>query len=212
MTAFLRWAPPLVLGVGALFTVGIDLQQSMPLRSALGSAVSMELAGLSGGDVTLSDADRSGIGSTEYLVRSYRGAPGTNAQLSLYVAYYARQRRGKTIHSPKNCLPGNGWQALSSTTAIIATTRHVATVNRYLVQRGNQRAVVLYWYQGRGRVAANEYLVKFDLVRDSALRRRSEEALVRIVVPVTEEEDQAFELAREAAEAVILALETALPT
>ena len=57
-------------------------------------------------------------------------------------------------------------------------------VNQYLLQRGEDQALVLYWYQGRGRVEANEYRVKWDLLRDAALHRRSDEALVRIIVPI----------------------------
>ena len=57
-------------------------------------------------------------------------------------------------------------------------------VNRYLLKPDSHRALVLYWCQGRGRVEANEYIVKWDLLRDAAVRRRTEEALVRIVVPI----------------------------
>ena len=70
---------------------------------------------------------------------------------------------------------------------------------------------MLYWYQGRGRVENNEYAVKVNLLLDAALKRRSDEALVRIVVPVTAEEDAAFELASRAAREVIPELDRALP-
>jgi EpsI family protein len=85
------------------------------------------------------------------------------------------------------------------------------TVNRYLLQNEGQRALVLYWYQGRGRVAHNEYAVKWDLLRDAALHRRSEEALVRVVVPVVESEGAAFELARSVASELIPFVQRALP-
>jgi EpsI family protein len=100
----------------------------------------------------------------------------------VYVGYYDQQTQGKTIHSPKNCLPGSGWEALNQSTSTLQTSAGTETVNRYLLQNKQQRALVFYWYQGRGRVAANEYRVKWELLRDSALRGRSEEALVRIVV------------------------------
>ena len=87
----------------------------------------------------------------------------------------------------------------------------VVQVNRYMLRREEDRALVLYWYQGRGRVAHNEYAVKFDLLRDAALRGRTDEALVRIVVPVTQAEETAFSLARDFAALVIPALEGALP-
>ena len=84
-------------------------------------------------------------------------------------------------------------------------------VNRYVLQKGSQRALVLYWYQGRGRVQANEYVVKWDLLRDAATRQRTEEALVRLVVPFDTDEDRAFQLAARAAGVVISKLTLALP-
>jgi hypothetical protein len=70
---------------------------------------------------------------------------------------------------------------------------------------------VLYWYQGRGRTEAGEYAVKWNLLRDAALRRRTEEALVRVIVPVTGSEDDAFRLAAHAAAASVPAVAGALP-
>ena len=139
-------------------------------------------------------------------------APGTRRYFTLYVGYYDRQTQGKTIHSPKNCLPGSGWEPLTSRAAEIATAQGPVRVNRYLIQKGSQQALVLYWYQGRGRVAANEYGVKWDLLRDAALRRRSEEALVRIVVPVTTSEAAAFDVATGMGRRIVPAVFAALPT
>jgi EpsI family protein len=133
------------------------------------------------------------------------------AGFTLYVGYYDRQTQGRTIHSPKNCLPGSGWEPLASRAATVATAAGAVTANRYLLQNGRQHALVLYWYQGRGRVAWNEYGVKWDLLRDAALRRRSDEALVRIVVPVQDTEADAARLAREIAAAIVPAVARALP-
>jgi EpsI family protein len=85
-------------------------------------------------------------------------------------------------------------------------------VNQYLLQRGTEAALVLYWYQGRGRVAWNEYGVKWDLLRDAALRRRTEEALVRVVVPVTASRDEALAVATQTASSIIPAISRALPS
>jgi EpsI family protein len=86
-----------------------------------------------------------------------------------------------------------------------------ATVNQYLLQKENDRALVLYWYQGRGRIAHSEYAVKLDLLRDAALRGRSEEALIRIMVPVKGTEDRALEFAKRVAAEVIPMVDQALP-
>lgn len=208
-----RWAPATVLGIAALFTVGISTQRTMELREPLAAAIPDTLDGMTGHDVTLGRGEIAVAGMTSYLMRTFApvGAK-TAASFSLYVGYYDQQMQGHTIHSPKNCLPGAGWEALTSQEVSIPTTIGAVPVNKYLVQNGTEQALVLYWYQGRGRVAANEYRVKWNLLRDAAFRQRSEEALVRIVVPVTTTEDSAFTVAKRAAETVAPALQHALPS
>jgi EpsI family protein len=214
VSALLRWAPASLMGLAALFTVGIDLQRAMPLRQPLAVTVPSEIAGYIGRDIELSEAELTLAGATNHLMRVYT-APGGVVDggdwFTVYVGYYAQQRQGKTIHSPKNCLPGSGWEPLASRAASISVGDRKVTVNRYILQRGDERGLVLYWYQGRGRVEASEYRVKWDLLRDAAVRQRTEEALVRVVVPVMTDEDDAFDIASQAAGALVLAVGTALP-
>jgi EpsI family protein len=210
----LTWAPAAVLALGALFVVGIDTQRSMELRAPLSAAIPDTLLGFPGKDIEISEAERRVSGVTDYLMRTYEDpAAVDSAWFSVYVGYYDRQLRGKTIHSPKNCLPGSGWEALQSRTEVIETRDGPVRVNRYLLRNGGgQLALVLYWYQGRGRVEANEFLVKWDLLRDAALRKRTDEALVRIVTPVVDGDESAA-LARvvPVAESLIPALRQSLP-
>lgn len=213
MSAWLRWAPAAVLGLGALFTVGIDAQRSLPLRQPLQAVVPDRMMGFAAQDLTVSEAEQQVAGFSDYVMRVYEpsesdGAEVTAPWFSVYVGYYESQMQGRTIHSPKNCLPGSGWEALSSRTADLGDG---VAVNRYILQREGERALVLYWYQGRGRVEGNEYVVKWDLLKDAALRGRSDEALVRIVVPIETSEEDAFRVARDAARQVLPAVNTALP-
>lgn len=211
-----RWIPVVVLSVGALLaTLGVRAQRSLPLRAALGPTVPAELAGYRGRDGVLSDAEARAAGVSDYLLRIFDQTDTTGTgprSFFVYVGYYDRQTQGRTIHSPKNCLPGAGWEPLANQVAHVATAGDTVQVNRYLLQNGNQRALVLYWYQGRGRVAHNEFAVKWDLLRDAALRRRSEEALVRVVVFVgTTSEADAHALAVRAASQLVPAVRAALP-
>ena len=209
------WAPAVILGLGAVLNAGAGQQASLDLRGPLGEAVPAELLGASGQDVAISEEEVRVAGVDAYLFRAYDDAvePGAAAAsaFNVYVGYYGSQTQGRTIHSPKNCLPGAGWEALASTRARVATALGSVPVNRYVIKRGDEQALVLYWYQGRGRVQANEYLVKLDLLRDSALRRRSDEALVRVVVPITGSEEEAFVRASDAAAALVPAVDRALP-
>ncbi len=208
------WAPAALLLVGAAFTVGIDTQKVVPLRADLAATVPDRIDDLVSSDIEVSDAELTTAGVTSYLMRAYHapGASPAEAAFTLYVGYYDQQMQGKTIHSPKNCLPGAGWEALQSERVVITTPAGEQFIaNRYLLQREEQRALVLYWYQGRGRIEANEYLVKANLLRDAALRGRSEEALVRIVVPVTTTFEDASAVAEHAAGRSLAGVRAALP-
>jgi EpsI family protein len=101
----------------------------------------------------------------------------------------------------------------STATVMAADGPHL--VNRYLLKNGAQQAVVYYWYQGRGRVVASEYLVKWDLLRDAALEGHTEEALVRVIVPVAPSDSMqvgADELAQKVAPRLLDEVSKVLPT
>jgi EpsI family protein len=216
MIAQLRtWGPVLLLGIGAVFTVGVDAQRALPLRADLAASLPRQFQGLTASDLVISDEEQRVAGMSAYLMRLYSPAGSekdlTKAAFSVYVGYYEQQMQGQTIHSPKNCMPGSGWEALASQVDEIDTASGPVRVNRYLLQRKNERVLVMYWYQGRGRIEANEYVVKWNLLRDAAVRRRSDEALVRIVVPITDGEEAALHLAEQVARGIVPAVNHALP-
>jgi EpsI family protein len=130
------------------------------------------------------------LGVDEYVNRRYLA--DTGMPISLYVGYYASQRQGDTIHSPQNCLPGAGWQPVFSDRASLPIGDRTMTVNRFVIQKGLDRQAVFYWYQGRGRVVANEFANKGWLMLDAATRRRTDGGLVRLITPITDSQDAAF--------------------
>ena len=208
------WLPAIVLVAGVLASVSLRADRRLPLRTPLATAIGDSANGYVGKEIPITPAELTVAAPDAYLLRSYRtpGDTATGHMFTLYIGYYDHQTQGKTIHSPKNCLPGAGWEPLASRTEVLSTPAGKAPVNRYLLQNHKERALVLYWYQGRGRVASNEYLVKWQLLRDAALRRRSDEALVRIIVPVVGgAEDAADSLASGQARRVIEELYKALP-
>jgi EpsI family protein len=120
------------------------------------------------------------------LNRTYKNA-STAAQASLFVASFQTQRNGKTPHSPKNCLPGAGWTQLSSDNYPIEIgSAAPIIVNRYVIVHGEERELVLYWYQSRDRVVADEFKAKFWVVADAMRFNRTDTALVRVIVPITD--------------------------
>lgn len=160
-------------------------QAAVPLAYDI-SSVLAEVPGYKAKNQIVSPEEQRVAGWSNYVARVY--LRGETVAFSTLVSYYERQAQGKTIHSPRNCLPGAGWEIVSGDTREVLVNGQPRTVNRYLLQNGRTTAVAYYWYQGRGRVTASEYAVKWNLLRDAALSGRTEEALVRIIVPVTENE------------------------
>ena len=129
------------------------------------------------------------LGVDDYVNRQYMHAG--SAPLGVYVGYYASQRQGDTIHSPQNCLPGAGWRPIETGVTDLRIPGRVVRVNQFVIQKGLDRQVVLYWYQGRGRVIANEYANKAFLMLDAARLHRTNGGLVRMMTPVVSTPDAA---------------------
>lgn len=178
------WVPAVILSLGCIGLLGSKRQVDMPLVRPLNEVLPDTLLGLAGNDRVVPPEERKISGVSQYAFRVFGGDTGT-VRLSIYVGYYEAQSQGRTIHSPKNCLPGAGWEPVESESLVLDAQGYQFPVNRYVLENKGRQAVVYYWYQGRGRVSANEYLVKWEQVRDRALAGRSDEALVRIMVPVT---------------------------
>ena len=128
----------------------------------------------------------------DYVLADYTN--GREAPINLYVSYYNSQRKGEAVHSPRACLPGGGWdlsdfgqRALPG----IQINGQPLRVNRTLIALGNQRQLVYYWFQQRGRVITNEFSVKWYLFWDALTRHRSDGAMVRLVARMRPGEPEA---------------------
>jgi EpsI family protein len=110
----------------------------------------------------------------------------------LFVAYFPSQRTGDTLHSPKNCLPGAGWQPLKSSKIKIALPGgEPFLVNRYLIAKGAHRGLALDWYWAHGRAVTSEYWAKFYLVEDAIRLNRSDGSLIRVATELGQHESTA---------------------
>jgi EpsI family protein len=147
----------------------------------------------------------------DILSRTYYSSSGL---ANLFIAFFKSQRAGQAPHSPKNCLPGSGWvPELSGIVSIsVPGSDQSIEVNRYIVQKGDERSLVLYWYQSRNRVVANEYVAKFYVVADAIRYNRTDTALVRVVIPFTgSDHGPALRLGEQFVQAVFPLLKAALP-
>jgi EpsI family protein len=136
------------------------------------------------------DETQAVLKADDTLTRSY-GSPKFPLTSNLFVAFFKTQRTGKTPHSPKNCLPGSGWEREREDylDVTIPGMAQPIQVNRYIVSKGGQKSLVLYWYQTQKRVIANEYKAKIMTVEDAIRYNRTDMAIVRVVVPVSGSSD-----------------------
>ena len=129
----------------------------------------------------------------DYLMRRYMDPSGRS--LWLYIGYWDTQRKGAQIHSPKNCLPGGGWEPLEAdrVSIPIGGSSGAIQVNRYLLQKDRDKQLVLYWYQSQGQAVASEVSAKVQLVKNAIVHNRTDGALIRIASPVYGSVSETFE-------------------
>jgi exosortase D (VPLPA-CTERM-specific) len=118
----------------------------------------------------------------DYLLADYHRAG--DAPVNVYIAYYDSQRKGESTHSPRACLPGNGWEFITFGKRRLAVAGASLTVNRAVIEHGSERALMYYWFQQRGRVLTNEYAVKWYIFWDALTRNRTDGAMVRLMAPL----------------------------
>ena len=169
----------LLLGGAALLLHARNQAEVIPAREAL-SSFPKTFDGWTSTDIPLAQDVLDVLGPGDFLVRNYRNHD-QGASVDLFIAYFPSERSGDTIHSPKNCLPGAGWAPVSADRiSLTLPGREPFRANRYLIAKGDERQLVLYWYWAHDRVVASEYSAKFYLVADSIRMHRSDGSLVRV--------------------------------
>ena len=131
----------------------------------------------------------------DYFVRNYRNSKGEI--VGLYVGYFKSQREGKGIHSPRQCLPGAGWVPVDTAVYQMAVAGHnpgIVPVNKFVMGKGLDRQLYLFWYHGRGRIYASEYWNKIYLIWDGLTQKRTDGALVRVNTPVIGNPEDALKI------------------
>jgi EpsI family protein len=183
------WITIALLAGAAIILQAANRPIQVPPRHPL-KDMPLSLAGWRGTEMPLTEHILAAAGVTDYLNRSYTDPQGK--PLELYLGYYNSQRSGELAHSPKNCLPGAGWEWIRTGRLQVEVPGHdPILVNDFRIAKGLQQDLVLYWYQGRGRAIADEYQARFWLMADAMTRRRSDGSLVRIIVPIGDREEDA---------------------
>lgn len=181
---FRRWAVSTsLLAAVFVFLQFFTASELVPIRQSLDAFPIAAGGWRTVENTTLDDDMLRLLKLNDYLMRRYVDSDGQS--LWLYIGYWETQRKGAQIHSPKNCLPGGGWEPLDSELERVAVGGSASIeVNRYVLQRGADQLLALYWFQSRGRAIAGEIDAKVELVRSAMFHRRSDGAIVRVTSPV----------------------------
>jgi EpsI family protein len=199
----------LVLVFQAVLFYSASRGELIPVMAPL-AAFPVEIAGWQmTQEGVIDDETRDVLKADDLLTRWYESSEGA---ANLFVAFFKTQRTGQSPHSPRNCLPGSGWQPSESGRINLLVGDGAIRINHYLVSKGENQSLVLYWYQSHGRVIADEFTAKFFLVADSIRQHRSDTALIRVVVPIPERgEDLSEKVATDFVKAFYPALMRYLP-
>lgn len=196
------WPKPLAAAAGVLMLAALAWQSLPERSSATPSRQSFDgfpnelPGGLSGRAERLDRDVQATLATDDHLLLNFsRPAQATQPAVNLFIAYYASQSGGQSTHSPRTCLPAGGWRVerLSQQQLPAAPGLAALPVNRVLIQKGEQRQLVYYWFQQRGRTLTGELAVKWYILQDGLTQSRSDGALVRVVTLLApgEAEDQA---------------------
>jgi len=202
----------LLLGTG-VFLQARGRREIFPQRERLATFPS-EVGPWNGTNVPISQDVLDILGPGDFLLRVYQNQRQAEPYVDLFVAYFPSQRAGDTIHSPKHCLPGAGWLPVDSRRVELAFPGRAAfPVNRYVIAKGGERQLVLYWYLAHDRALASEYWAKFYLVADAMRMNRSDGSLIRLTTPIQRYEtpDTAEQRLRAFAGEILPRLDTYIP-
>ena len=188
---------------------GEDIQPNKPL-----STFPVEIGDWLGQETRFDQEIYDAVGVDDSFLCNYQSSDGR--QVQLYIGFYQSQREGDLIHSPKNCMPGGGWNiirtSLEDLTIPDSNPENIKLIKLDL-QKGDQRQIVLYWFQSRGRFISSEYLQKIYLVIDSITRHRTDGSFVRLISPVRNGyEEKTLEELKDFAKLLIPVLQEYLPS
>ncbi|MBU4275984.1 MAG: EpsI family protein [Proteobacteria bacterium] len=162
-----------------------------------------------GADQALDQSTLQVLRPSDYLLRNYINPQGQVC--TVFVAFFALQQEGQIIHSPRHCLPGNGWQISQRDKVQVPGPGGPWPLNHLTLGRNLDKLSVLYWYQGRGRIKADEYRDRAYLVWDGIVHNRNDGSLVRLTMDTPRGMAQALAQQKKLAAIIIPALEKILP-
>lgn len=202
-----------VMLITMIFLSYINLSEAIKPNRPLAS-FPMQIGNWTGKTERFDEKVYRALGVDDSILSNYRTPNGDLIQL--YVGFYQSQKEGDLIHSPKNCLPGCGWNIIDSSIEEVdvpETEYGRIKAIKLILEKGSQKQVVLYWFQSRGRIISSEYMQKIYLVVDSVTKRRTDGSFVRLISPVfNENQEKALNSLKDFAKALLPLLNEYIPS
>jgi exosortase D (VPLPA-CTERM-specific) len=180
----------LFLGVTLALSQGVDFREKIPANKSV-ARFPLEVGEWKAENrekIDQKSLDK--LDLSEYVMLDYNNSDSRS--VNFYIAYYEKQSKGRSIHTPASCLPGHGWRFNQTGTARIPGLHNnsgAVRVNRAVIKYGNSRQIAYYWFAMRGRILRNIYQVKIYNFWDALTMQRTDGALIRLITPVYKDED-----------------------
>ena len=178
----------LLLITTLIISHGINFRETVPIKKPF-AQFPLDVGTWHGKRAFLDSDVLSQLHFSDYTIIDYVNPDGK--LISLYVAYWQSQRKGESIHSPETCLPASGW--LFTKAGLISfpvpERENGLTVNRVVFEKVDEKQVAYYWFPLRGRILHNIWQLKFFNFWDALTMKRSDGALVRIITPLSKNEN-----------------------
>ncbi|WP_020676369.1 exosortase C-terminal domain/associated protein EpsI [Geopsychrobacter electrodiphilus] len=146
---------------------------------------------------------------SDYLSRNYQNSRGE--QLGFYLGFHDGGPDSGPIHSPKQCLPGSGWNRLHDEVRSVLINGHKVPYVSAVYQKDQQKQLFLYWFQEGDEVLTNEYALKFVMIKNSILRNRRDSAFIRLSLMIHQDEAKALATGEEFMRDFVPIINTFLP-
>ena len=185
-----------VLAAVAALTLAMpETKQKAPLRQDFAQFPLQLPGGWQGRTDSIAPDILAVLAVSDYFIANYTRAK--EPWVNFYSAYYESQSGGESSHSPRTCIPGDGWAILTMEEVQVPlgevdnASSPGLLVNRAVIQKGEHKHLVYFWFRQRGQSLTGELDVKWRILRDSILHDRSDGALIRLITPILPTEDSA---------------------
>lgn len=132
------------------------------------------------------------LAADDYINVQY-GRSASEPTLDFFSAWYHDLAEDGVVHTPEICLPGAGWEIAKVERVDISGELGLDEpyeINRVIIQKGEQRRLVYYWFTHMGEAIPRNTRAKFNVLTGGVLAGRYDGAILRIISPLEKGEPE----------------------